>query len=152
MLRVLIASFHLLALGLGLYAVLTRGTVLRAEVSSDSLRRAFRADNLWAAAAFLWLATGLWRVFGALEKPTAYYLNNDIFLIKMMLFVLMFVLEVWPMRTLMRWRAALRRGEDPAVFASRAAATRVATISHAEALVVVLMIFAATAMARGYGA
>jgi putative membrane protein len=151
MLRVIVASFHLLALGLGLGAVLTRGNTLREVITASSLSRTFRADNLWGAATFLWLATGLWRLLGGLEKATAYYIANYIFLTKMALFALIFALEVWPMLTLIRWRSALRRGENPATFASPATARQIATISHIEALVVVLMIFAAAAMARGYG-
>ena len=68
MLRVVLAALHLIALGLGLGAVLTRGNALREPVSSGSLRRALRADTLWGVAAGLWLATGLWRLFGATEK------------------------------------------------------------------------------------
>ena len=150
MLRVIVAGFHLLALGLGLGAVITRGNVLREPITAQSLKRAFGADSLWGLAAFLWLATGIWR-FASLEKGTVYYLANHFFLAKMSLFVLILVLEVWPMVVLIRWRIALGKGLDVTGFASPAVARRMATISHVEALLVVLMVFAAAAMARGYG-
>ncbi|MEP7244959.1 MAG: DUF2214 family protein [Gammaproteobacteria bacterium] len=152
MLRVFVASFHLLALGLGLGAVLTRGNALRETITADSLRRAFRADNLWAAAAFLWIGTGLWRLFGALEKPTPYYLANHLFITKMALFVSVFALEVMPIMVLIRWRKALASGASPSTFAESHTAKQIAALSHVQALLVVLMIFAAAAMARGYGA
>jgi len=151
MLRIVVAAFHLVALGLGLGAVLTRGKSLREPLSAESLRRAFAADNLWAAAAFIWIVTGLWRLLGGLEKDTAYYLANSFFITKMALFVLILILEVQPIVVLIRWRAALRRGENPAAFVPPVTAKRLATISHVQALLVVLLIFAAVAMARGYG-
>src|SRR5439155_14373729 len=111
MLRIALATFHLLALGLGLYAVLARGLSLRGDLSSAALHRTFRDDSFWGAAAILWIVTGLWRLFGATEKSTTYYLHNRAFYVKMGLFILIFILEVWPMVTLIRWRFADGRGE-----------------------------------------
>lgn len=151
MLRIVVASLHLIALGLGLGAVLTRGNALREPVTAGSFQRALRADNLWGGAALLWLVTGLWRAFGGLEKGSEYYLANHFFLTKMALFALVFVLEAWPMVTLIRWRLASARGASPETFVAPAKAQRIAIVSHTEALLVVLMVFAAAAMARGYG-
>jgi putative membrane protein len=95
----------------------------------------------------LWIATGLVRAFGGFEKGTAYYLHNHVFLAKMGLLVLVLVLEVRPMLTLIRWRQQLRRGEHP----QTATARRMARISVVQAGLVLLMVFAAAAMARGYG-
>ena len=150
MLRVIVAGFHLLGLGLGLGAVLTRGNVLREPITSQSLQRAFSADSLWGLAAGLWVITGVWRM-AKLEKGPDYYLANHFFISKMALFVLILLLEVWPMIVLIRWRAGLRRGLNAQDFAMQPVAKRIATISHVEALLVVLMVFFAAAMARGYG-
>lgn len=143
MLRVIVASFHLIALGLGLGAVLTRGNVLREPISASSLKRAFRADTLWGIAAILWIATGLWRLFGGLEKGVPYYLANSFFHAKMTFFILILLIEIWPAITLVRWR----KGSA----ATPEAAKRIAMLSHIQALLVVLMVFAAAAMARGLG-
>jgi len=151
MLRLILAALHLLALGLGMGAVLTRGNSLRETLTADSLRRAFRADSLWGSAAALWLGTGLWRMIGGLEKAREYYEMNYIFMLKMGLFVLIFALEVWPMIILIRWRKHLRAGASVDAFASVPIARKIATISHVQALVLVLMILAAVSMARGYG-
>jgi putative membrane protein len=51
------------------------------------------------------------------------------------------------MMTLIRWRAQLRRGETP----DTSLAGRVSSISYAQAVLVLLMVLAATAMARGFG-
>jgi putative membrane protein len=49
--------------------------------------------------------------------------------------------------TLVRWRVQLRRGETP----DTRLADRFASISYVQAMLVLLMVLAATAMARGIG-
>jgi putative membrane protein len=141
------ATLHLLALGIGLGAVWTRGRALRSALGPDDLRRVFLADAFWGLAAVLWISTGLWRLFGSLEKGTGYYMQNHLFLTKMALLVLILVLEIVPMMTLIRWRRSVARGATP----DTRAAGRLAAISMVQVVLVVLMVFAATAMARGVG-
>jgi putative membrane protein len=145
-LRFLLAATHLLALGIGLGAVWARGRALRGIVDNAALRRAFAADAWWGVSAVLWLATGLARLLAATEKSTEYYLRNPLFHAKMGLFLLILVLEAWPMITLMRWRRALGRNQT----ATFGAARRIARISTIEAFIVVVIVFVATALARGY--
>ena len=152
MLRLTLAALHLIALGLGLGAVIARGTALRETPTAASLRRAFRADMLWGIAAGLWITTGLWRWLGAIEKATGYYLANHYFLGKMGFLVVILILEVIPMITLIRWRRELGGGRPADVVHEARSAKRIAMISHIQALLVVLMVFFAAAMARGYGA
>ena len=83
-----LAALHLLALALGWGGVWARALALRQNARPDQLRWVFYADNAWGLAALLWLSTGLWRAFGGMEKGTAYYLGNWLFLTKMGLFVL----------------------------------------------------------------
>jgi len=145
--RWILAALHLVALGVGLGAVWARGRALEAELDQSGLRRVFYADNLWGLAALIWILTGLARAFGGFEKGTSYYLHSHLFWTKMALFAVIFVLELSPMITLIRWRSARRRGEQPDV--SRA--PTLARISFLQAALVVLMVLAATAMARGLG-
>jgi putative membrane protein len=147
MLRWVLASLHLLALGIGLGAVWVRARTLRGKIDSGGLQRALRADAWWGAAALLWISTGLWRLLGGFAKTTAYYLQNHVFLAKMGLLLVILALEIWPMITLMHWRVAVATGK--AVDLRRAPA--IATISLVQTGLVVLMVFAATAMARGIG-
>ena len=146
--RWLFAALHLLALGIGLGAIWARARALQGRLDDTGLRRAFYADTWWGIAAILWIATGLARAFGGLEKGSAYYLHNHVFWAKMVLLGLILVLEIGPMLTLIRWRMLAARGAHPDTSAAR----RLATISYIQAVLVVLMILAATAMARGYGA
>ena len=141
----LLAALHLIALGIGLGAVWTRARALRRVGSPAQLARAFRADAWWGAAAGVWIATGLARLFLETERPIEYYLQSNAFLAKMGLLVLILALEARPMVSLIRWRVATGRGEP---VDTRHAGT-LATISFAQAALVVAMVLAATAMTRG---
>lgn len=147
MLRWLVASVHLLALPLGLGAIWARSRALGGgpPPSPASLSRIFLADNLWGLAAALWIVTGLLRVFGGFEKGSSYYLHDRAFIVKMALLGAILVLEVWPMVTLIRWRIRARRGG----VVDTTMAPALARISRIQAGLVVLMVFAATALARG---
>lgn len=147
LLRWIVASIHLLGLGLGLGAIWSRTRALKGLPDPKNLQRALYADTLWGIAALLWITTGLARAFGGLEKGSAYYLSNDAFLIKMALLGLVLLLEVWPMVTLIRWRIQLARGET----INTQPASRFALISLAQTILVIAMVFAASAMARGIG-
>jgi putative membrane protein len=107
----------------------------------------FYADTWWGLAALMWIATGLARAFGGFEKGSAYYLHNHLFWAKMGLLLFILVLERRPMVTLIRWRIQLKRGQQP----DTGVANRLAGISVLQAVLVVLMVLAATAIARGYG-
>jgi len=151
MLRIALAGLHLLALAIGLAAVLSRGSFLKDRATPSTIRRALRADVEWGIAAGLWVATGLWRWFAGTEKDTGYYIHNHVFLTKMALFVLIFGLEIWPMLTLIRWRTAIAKGAAPESVANPVTAQRIATISYTQGVLVVIMVFLAVMMARGLG-
>lgn len=147
MLRWALTAIHLTALGIGLGAVWARGRALAGTLDGASLRRVFTADSWWALAAVLWIGTGLLRAFAGFEKGTAYYVHNHLFWTKMGLLGLILVLEIRPMIVLIRWRVDLARGAT----VDTRAAPALARISAAQALLVLLMVLAATAMARGFG-
>ena len=146
-LRWVVASVHLLALGIGLAAVWVRARKLKGQLDTVSLKRVFVADTAWAIAAVLWIGTGLWRVLGGFEKGTEYYMHNAFFHAKMGVLGLVLLLEMWPMRSLIRWRMRVARLQE--VDTSRA--STFGTISYVQAFLVVVMVFLATAMARGLG-
>jgi putative membrane protein len=147
LIRWLFAALHLLGLGVGLGAVWARARALRAPLDPAGLRRVFYADRWWGVAAALWIGTGLVRVIGGLEKGMDYYLQNHVFWGKMALLLTILALEVAPMVTLIRWRIQLGRGQTP----DTRLAGRFASVSYFQALLIILMVLAATAMARGLG-
>ncbi|MBI6946586.1 DUF2214 family protein [Pseudomonas koreensis] len=141
-----LAAIHLLAFALGFWAVLARGTAFsRLATGVGEAKQVLLADNLWGIAALVLLVTGGMRAFGGFEKGTDYYLHQPLFHLKMTLFVLILLIELAPMITLVKWRIALARGK--AFDTTRA--KLYARISHVEALLLVLMVIAATGMARG---
>ena len=137
-----------LALALGLPAVYLRGRALaraaRCGGAAAALRRGQRVGRRRRALA----ADGLLRAFGGLEKGSAFYLGSRFFWLKMALFALILALEIRPMVTFIRWRAGLRRGRPPDTSGARA----LYRVNHVEMALVVLMVFVAAFMARGFGA
>jgi putative membrane protein len=142
-----VSALHLLALGLGLPSIYLRGRALKGKLDAEGLRRLFTADNVWAGAAALWLVTGLLRAFAGLEKGTAFYLNSALFWTKMGLFAAVLALEVGPMITLIRWRRQLARGTSPDTQSART----LYLLSHVEMALVIVIVFVASFMARGFG-
>ena len=147
LIRWLFAWLHLLGLGIGLGAVWARARALQGPLDPAGLRRVFHADGWWGVAAAIWIGTGLVRVIGGLEKGMDYYLQNHVFWTKMALLLGILVLEIGPVVTLMRWRVEVARGTLP----DTARAARFARISYAQVVLVLLMVMAASAMARGIG-
>lgn len=147
MLRWFLAALHLTALGIGLGAVWARAVALRGPFDPAGLRRVFTTDSWWGLAGFLWIATGLWRLLAATEKPTQYYLHNHFFYLKMAALVLLLLLEIRAVILLLKWRATAARGGP----VDTSAAPGLARISFIQVLLVVVMVLAATGMARGLG-
>jgi putative membrane protein len=147
MLAAILSALHVLALALGLPSVYLRGRVLKGRLDRESLPRLFAADNVWGLAAALWLVTGLLRAFGGLEKGSQFYLQSPLFWTKMALFLAVIVLEIWPMATFIRWRRAFGRGQLPDTSRARA----LYLVNHVEMGLVVVIVFVASFMARGFG-
>lgn len=146
MISALVSALHVLALAIGLPSVFLRGRALKGGLDAEGFRRLFAADNVWGAAALLWIVTGSLRAFGGLEKGTQFYLSSRLFWVKMALFAGVLALEAWPMVTFIRWRVQRGRGEAPDT--SRARAFYV--LNHVEMGLVVAVVFVASFMARGF--
>lgn len=143
----LASAAHVIAIAVAVGAALGRVSALRRPLDEAGIRRVFLWDNLTGLAALALIGTGLWRMLGGLEKPTAYYLDSHGFSLKMGLFGCGLALEIWPMVTFIRWRIAIGRGRP--VDAGRARLfARMLTVQLALFL---LIIPSATLMARGFG-
>ena len=142
-----LASLHILTFGVGFYAIWTRANAFKKLKDVSGLNEVFKADNLWSIAALLWIATGLWRAFGGLAKGSDYYLHSKTFIAKMAVFLLVFIIEIKPMVTLIRWR--IKRKKNEAIDFS--SARLLSVLSQIELVLVTIIVFLATAMARGIG-
>jgi putative membrane protein len=145
--RWLLAAVHLLAFGFALASILRRTRGLRRCTSTEDLPAIFRADNGWGGSAVVLIVTGAMRAFGGFEKGADYYLHEPLFHVKMGALVLILLLEIAPMMALLRWRVADRRGDVPDL----TGAPKYARIGVWQTLLLVVMVFAATGMARGIG-
>lgn len=146
-----VAALHFIALAIGFGAVFARGIAMRKILSLPSrkdagLRALFFADNAWGIAALLWIITGLSRAFGGLEKGTAFYLANPMFHLKLGLFALIFLLELWPMVLFVRWRIRLIKGKP---IDNLEVLGKLKWVNDAEVLLILAIVFVASAMARG---
>ncbi len=147
MISAIVSALHVLALAIGLPGVFLRGRALRGPLDKQGLRKLLAADSAWGIAALLWIVTGLLRAFGGLEKGTQFYIASTLFWTKLGLFAIILVLEAWPMLTFVRWRVQLRRGRTPDTSAARA----LYVLNHIEMGLVVVIVFLASFMARGFG-
>jgi putative membrane protein len=144
--RWIIAVLHLLGMALALGSATSRARAFEGPLDTAGVQRVLRADNYWALSALILLGTGLWRAFGGLEKGTSFYLDSNLFWIKMTLFLVILVLEVGPMVALIQWRAALRKS----AFVDTSRAALFARISATQAVLVGMMVVAAAGMARAF--
>jgi putative membrane protein len=141
----IIAALHLITLGIGYGFAWMRARQLAQVESTNDLNAVFFADNMYGLAALLWIGTGLWRAFGGLEKGTDYYLESNAFWIKMTLFGILFLLEIYPMVTLIKWRIKLKKGEEFSLAPTRL----LSALTYAEVILLTAMVFTAVMMARG---
>ncbi len=140
----LLSAVHVLTLALGLGAVYMRGRALARPLDHAGWRQLIAADNAWGAAAGLWITSGLARVFFG-GKETGFYWHNGFFWVKLTLFAVVFLLELRPMTTFIRVRAAQRRGAEPPRFPVEV----YRRINAAELALVIAIVFVAAFMARG---
>ncbi|HTR06810.1 MAG TPA: DUF2214 family protein [Paraburkholderia sp.] len=145
--RWLLAAVHLLAFGFALASILRRTRGLRRCTSTEDLPAIFSADNGWGGSALVLIVTGAMRAFGGFEKGAGYYFHEPLFHVKMGALVLILLLEIPPMMALLRWRLAVRRGDVPDL----TSAPKYARIGVWQTVLLVVMVFAATGMARGIG-
>ncbi len=146
-LRWLLAVLHLLALPIGLAAVYIRARALRTVARGETPTTAVTADLWWGIAAFIWISTGLIRWLAGIEKPMPYYTQNWLFHTKMTLLLLILLLEIRPIVVIGRWRSRMRKQQP----LDTSAANAMATTSYVQVIIVLLMMIAATGMARGVG-
>ena len=104
------------------------------------------ADMLLGSAAGVLLVVGLVRVF-YFEKGYYYYFHSHSFLTKFGLFIALGLLSIIPTREFLRWRAAVKAGQVPAVTEAKLKSIR--SIVHYELVGVVLIILMAALMAKG---
>ena len=146
LIRWLLAAIHLLAFGFALASF--SGVRVRCA-SLPCERAALRVSRGYQVGPF---RTGVGRHRGdagirRFRKGADYYLHEPLFHVKMTLLVLILFIEIPSMIALIRWRASIRKGVVPNLKKARS----YARYSVIQTVLLVLMVFAATGMARGIG-
>jgi putative membrane protein len=129
-----VAAFALVA------AIAVEFVLIRQELNAATARRLARTDMVLGISAGVLLVVGLLRVF-YFEKGPSFYFHNASFIAKMVLFVLIALLSIYPTVKFLSWRKTV----DPA------GARAIRTIIHLELVGVVLILIFAALMARGIG-
>jgi len=113
-----------------------------------NVRKVQRADLLYGVSAGMLLAAGLLRVL-YFEKGAAYYFHNQFFLAKLVLFLLVALLSVYPTVTFLSWDKQVKTSVPLQL--GEAQFRRVRRTIILELLGVVGILVCAPLMARGFG-
>lgn len=138
---------HVLAFTL-VAAVTVELVLVKDRISIERARRILRADAIYGASAMLLLVVGFLRVI-FFEKGTEYYFHSIPFIAKLLLFITVAILSIYPTMTFLSWRKSLNRGREPVL--DPAVIRRIRKLIHYELACIVLIVLAAAMMARGVG-
>ncbi|MEX6501560.1 DUF2214 family protein [Pseudomonas zhanjiangensis] len=142
------AYLHYLSIFL-LFALLSlEHQLFKLPLDLPRARSLMRIDIAYGLAAGLVLATGVARVLWY-GKGLDYYLDNGLFLAKFGLFILVGLLSALPTLVFLNWRNALKAGQLPQP--SLRQGRLVIMVIRVELLLLLIIPFLATLMARGFG-
>jgi putative membrane protein len=122
--------------------------MMKNELTASVARSLLRIDAIYGVSASLLIVVGLVRVYFT-EKGATYYLHSGTFIAKIVLFVLIGLISIYPTRRFIAWRRDLREGRVPTL--DDAIRTRVRRAVHLELTLLLGVILCATLMARGVG-
>ena len=111
----------------------------------EEARRIQRVDLWYGISAGLLVAVGLLRVF-FFEKGAPFYAANLMFWIKMVLFVIVGLLSIYPTIRYIKWNPILAENKSPVI--PDAEYKNIRLLLSLEMIGLVLILFAAPAMAR----
>lgn len=144
----LFAFLHHLA-AFALVATLVLEFVLvRSELDARTARQLRVTDMLFGISSGLVLVVGLLRVF-YFEKGAAYYFHSAPFIAKLILFLAVGLLSIYPTVVFAAWGRLLTQGQLPVL--GDAQRRKLRAVMHAELVGVVLILLCAALMARGVG-
>jgi putative membrane protein len=140
------AFLHHLAAFLVFATLMLELVLLRNDLTLSSARSIVRMDRVYGIAATVLLVVGFVRVFHT-EKGSAYYFASGSFLAKLVLFIVVAVLSIYPTLQYLRWRRTLREGRVPQI--DDGTRRKIRMVIHLELTLIVVIILMAIMMARG---
>lgn len=142
------AFFHHIAFVTIILTLFAEMLLLKEPLTLASAKKIQRYDVLYGISAGLIVVVGILRVM-YFEKGAGYYLHSGPFILKMVLFVIVGLLSIYPTKVFLQWSSALKQGLIPAVSAAQNRKLRM--IIHLELSLLVLIILCAALMAKGIG-
>ncbi len=140
---IFISYFHFLGLAVLLAALSTEHLLFDTTLDAKQAKRIAVIDFVYVIAMIIVLTTGLLKIF-VIGKPAVYYLQNWIFHIKLMLFVVMMALSVYPTIHFVRNRN--RAEGETATYPKM-----IKMLLRVELLIFLILPLLAVLMARGQG-
>jgi putative membrane protein len=147
-LAAIMAFLHHLAAFTVVTALGVEVALLKPPLTAVQARRIMAADILFGASATALLVIGLLRVL-FFEKGAEYYFSNGFFLAKLSLFVIAFLISIYPTVMFQSWRKPLKSGLVPQVPDVQRVRARMCMMLELTAIVGILL--CAPLMARGFG-
>lgn len=144
----LFAFLHHLAAFTLVCAIAIEFILIRDELTIEHARMLLRIDMIAGIAAGFLLVIGTMRVF-IFEKGGTYYFHNAFFIAKMLAFLAVALLTIYPTLEFLSWRKALQRGQRP--FVEPQKIHRMHSLLRVELIGIIVIIFCAALMARGVG-
>jgi putative membrane protein len=144
----IMAFLHHLAAFTVVGALVAEVVLFKPPLTAVQARRLQITDSIFGVSAGVVLVVGLLRVF-YFEKGGTYYFSNAFFLTKLAAFLLAAVISIYPTVLFLSWSKALKQGVAPEISAAAARRARMCLMWELTAIVVIL--FCAPFMARGFG-
>lgn len=94
--EILLRYVHFTSIFFIVGSLFTEFVLLKKEMSRSELARLARIDAVYGIASIALLAAGLTLWLGSIGKPSEFYTNNPIFLIKLGLFTVVGLLSIYP--------------------------------------------------------
>lgn len=142
------AFLHHLAAFTVVGALVAEVALFKPPLTIGEARRLPRIDSIFGVSAGVLLVVGLLRVV-YFEKGAGYYFHDAFFLTKFVAFLIAAAISIYPTALFLSWRKALQQGVVPEIPAAQARRARLCMMLELTAIVVVL--FCAPFMARGFG-
>jgi len=144
----LMAFLHHLAAFTVVAALAVEVAMFKPPLTIPQARRLQRTDMIFGIAATAVLIIGLLRVI-YFEKGPQYYWHNAFFLVKFAAFVVAALISIYPTVVFLSWNRALKADKPPEITLERTGSVRMCLMLELAALVLIL--FGAAFMARGFG-
>ena len=148
MLSALIAALHFLAAFIVFAAVFYEWLTFNRTPTLSEAKRIQLCDAWYGLSSMALIAAGLLRVY-YFEKGSEFYLSSPFFIAKIVLFVIVGLLSIYPTKQFIKWRSATRAGNAPQIDETTFA--RIALLLKLEVLLLVAIVVFASLMAKGIG-